>query len=60
MLNEIEKAKLELQLMKIQSGKREKEIQIMERMQDVNRIKNAIAEFENDIERINIILKEKE
>jgi len=57
MLSEIEIAKLELQLMKLETSKREKEISVLERMQDIDRIKKAISDFDIDINRINNKIK---
>ena len=48
-MTEIEVAKLELQLMKIEASKREKQITILEREADIKRIEVSIEEFEKDI-----------
>ena len=59
-MTKIERAKLELQLMKITASKREKEIVILEREADIERVRLTIETFEKDIEIINKKLDEGE
>jgi hypothetical protein len=59
-MTNIEIAKLELQLMKIEASKREKEIAVLEREADIDRIKVTIQEFEKNISDIKTKLNNKE